>query len=108
MSPTVLEIDNPLSIVISITKISLKMLDFLKKKLYYNKPINEELFTKYTNEVISLLFSYAKFYNIDTNKSWDINISKLKSRYGEKFSSERAINRDLHTERKILEGNDTK
>jgi NTP pyrophosphatase (non-canonical NTP hydrolase) len=32
------------------------------------------------------------------------NISKLRARYGEKFSSEKAINRDLDLERKILEG----
>jgi NTP pyrophosphatase (non-canonical NTP hydrolase) len=31
------------------------------------------------------------------------NISKLRARYGEKFSSEKAINRDLNLERKILE-----
>lgn len=32
-------------------------------------------------------------------------IAKLKARYGEKFSSDSAINRDLVKERKILEGN---
>ena len=37
-------------------------------------------------------------------KSFDVNIAKLKARYGEKFSSEKAINRDLETERNILEG----
>jgi hypothetical protein len=31
------------------------------------------------------------------------NIAKLKARYGEKFSEDRAVNRDLKTERKILE-----
>lgn len=31
-------------------------------------------------------------------------IAKLKARYGEKFSSERALTRDLATERKVLEG----
>lgn len=32
------------------------------------------------------------------------NIAKLRARYPEKFTSEHAINRDLDTERKILEG----
>lgn len=31
------------------------------------------------------------------------NIDKLKARYGDKFSSEAAINRDLDKEREILE-----
>jgi hypothetical protein len=43
-------------------------------------------------------------YDINIQNSFDVNIAKLKARYGEKFSSERAINRDLETERNILEG----
>lgn len=97
-------IQDPMMIVLSIIKISLKILDFLKKKLFYNKPINEDLLKQYTAEMVALLFSYAKLYDIDTEKSWDINIAKLKSRYGDKFSSDRAINRDLIVERDILEG----
>ena len=31
------------------------------------------------------------------------NIEKLKARYGEKFTDEKAINRNLETERSILE-----
>jgi len=37
----------------------------------------------------------------------DRNISKLKARYGEKFTETAALNRDLETERKILEGEKT-
>jgi len=33
------------------------------------------------------------------------NISKLKARYGDKFDAHKALNRDLETEREILEGN---
>ena len=60
---------------------------------------------QYTSEIVALLLLYAKLYNIDTEKSWDINISKLRARYGDKFSSEKAINRNLVVERNILEGN---
>jgi hypothetical protein len=49
--------------------------------------------------------SYMNHYSIDIKESFDINIKKLKARYGEKFSSDKAINRDLETERKILEAN---
>ena len=97
-------LSDPFQIALNIIKISLKMLDSLKKKLFYNKTINEEIFIQHTKEVISLFISYAKVYDINVETGFDVNIAKLKARYGEKFSSERAINRDLTTERNILEG----
>lgn len=104
--PTDLPLSNedPMKIVISIIKQTCKLLDMLKKKLFYNKPINDESFKQITTLVMILTQSYMNYYSIDIKGSFDINISKLKSRYGEKFSSDKAINRDLETERKILEG----
>lgn len=40
----------------------------------------------------------------DWERSLEKNIEKLKARYGEKFSEEKAIDRDLVKEREILEG----
>jgi len=103
--PTDLPLSNedPMKIVISLIKQSCKLLDMLKKKLFYNKPINDETFKQITTIVMVLTQSYMNHFNIDTKGSFDINIAKLKARYGDKFSSEKAINRDLETERKILE-----
>lgn len=95
---------SPMEIVLLVTKKSLKMLDFLKKKLFYNKPINNEMVVLLTNEIVSLLFAYATMYDVNTEAAWETNIAKLKARYGDKFSSERAINRNLDIERNILEG----
>lgn len=43
-----------------------------------------------------------------SDADWDnileVNIAKLKKRYPDKFTADAAINRDLHAERKILEG----
>ncbi len=58
----------------------------------------------------------AIFYNameeLGFEGSWEgdleTNIAKLKARYPDKFTSENAINRDVETERKILEGKETK
>ena len=47
---------------------------------------------------------YCYQYNTNIGDILDKNIAKLKARYGDKFSSDRAINRDLETERTILEG----
>jgi NTP pyrophosphatase (non-canonical NTP hydrolase) len=40
---------------------------------------------------------------VSFDKSMDVNIAKLKARYPEKFTEDKAINRDLVVERKILE-----
>lgn len=41
--------------------------------------------------------------DIDWNKGWETIIEKLKARFGDKFSEEKANNRDVELERKILE-----
>lgn len=94
-------------VVITIIKNSLKLLDILKKKIFYNRPINTELFVQYSKEIFSLIIAYANIHGVDIESGFDTNIAKLKSRYGSKFTSERAINRNLETERAILEGNDS-
>jgi hypothetical protein len=52
----------------------------------------------------SIMEYYCYQYNTNIGDILDKNIAKLKARYGDKFSSDRAINRDLETERTILEG----
>ncbi len=89
--------------LMNIIEHSCGLLDSLKKKLYYNKPINEEDFRLRTSVLFHSVAVYLIYNNLDPDKVFDVNIAKLKSRYGEKFSTERAINRDLETEREILE-----
>jgi hypothetical protein len=76
----------------------------LKKKLYYNRPIDENNFKTIFHLILLNFSDYANCYDINLEKSFDVNIDKLRARYGDKFSSEKAINRDLETERNILEG----
>lgn len=96
--------EDPMKLVLKIIKNTCKLLDMMKKKIYYNKPIDENLFKTITHFVMLDLSDYMNVYDINIQNSFDINIAKLKARYGEKFSSERAINRDLENERNILEG----
>ncbi len=96
--------EDPMKLVLKIIKNTCKLLDMMKKKIYYNKSIDVNTFKTITHVVMLDLSDYMNTYNIDIQKSFDVNIAKLKARYGEKFSSERAINRDLETERNILEG----
>lgn len=99
--------EDPIKTSISIVKYSCKLLDMLKKKLFYDKKIDENLFRENSIVVMMLIHSYMKYYDIDIRESFDINIAKLKARYGDKFTSEKAINRDLQKERNILEGKTT-
>jgi NTP pyrophosphatase (non-canonical NTP hydrolase) len=85
-----------------------ELADVLKKHLIYGKPIDwtnvvEELgdkqwYTALASDVCGELVPGA---------TWDgilvLNIQKLKHRYGEKFTTEKALNRDLEGERKVLE-----
>jgi NTP pyrophosphatase (non-canonical NTP hydrolase) len=90
-------------LIIDLYKISSKLLDFLKKKLYYNKPIDLSIFSVLSKDLFNTLCLFCEINNIKTESILDTNIAKLKARYGDKFSSDRAINRDLTTERSILE-----
>lgn len=97
-------IDTPFNTLLSFTKVSLKFLDLLKKKIYYNKEVSNEIMIDLSIKLHSLLTDYCNQYNVNIDDILEKNIKKLKARYGEKFSSDKAINRDLETERKILEG----
>jgi hypothetical protein len=94
----------PFNTLMSFTKVALSFLDLLKKKIYYNKPINSDIMIDLSIKMQSIMEYYCYQYNTNIGDILDKNIAKLKARYGEKFSSDRAINRDLETERTILEG----
>lgn len=79
------------------------LLDIMKKKIFYNKPIVDIKFIEIVNDLMLLTIKFAEYHDIDMEKSMEINIAKLKARYGDKFTSNRAINRDLKVERDILE-----
>ena len=96
-------VNRPFDLLLEFIKENLKLLDILKKKIYYNKDTNIEVVKKLSINMFYLLNYYCEKNNTNVSDILDKNINKLKARYGEKFSSERAINRDLETEREILE-----
>lgn len=81
-----------------------ELLDMLKKHVFYGKPLDlvnakEEVGDQqwYCGLMIDIL--QTTFDEVLT-----VNIEKLQARYPEKFSEEKAINRNLDVERQILEG----
>lgn len=101
---TTMEVKTPQGLIMSMLKSILQIQDLLKKKLYYNKPINQDSMNLLVATIDLDIRMYLNLYNLNMEEVWERNIAKLKARYGDKFSSERAINRDLETERNILEG----
>jgi NTP pyrophosphatase (non-canonical NTP hydrolase) len=95
-------ISNESLILQSYSKCSLLM-DFLKKKMFYNKPIDFDEFSDISTQLFDILSLFCKNNDINISSILETNINKLKARYGDKFNSEKAINRDLETERTILE-----
>ena len=91
------------TLIIQSFKTSSLLLDFLKKKLFYNKSIDIDAFSNESKSLFETMCTFCKVNNIDVKSILDTNIEKLKARYGEKFSSDRAINRNLEKERMILE-----
>ena len=91
------------SLILKSFKNSCILLDFLKKKLYYNKTIDIEQFSNTTKTLFDTICLFCLVNDIDIEQILDTNISKLKARYGEKFTSDKAINRNLVLEREILE-----
>jgi NTP pyrophosphatase (non-canonical NTP hydrolase) len=91
------------ALIIQSFKDSCMLLDYLKKKIYYNKTINLDDFTSHTKSLFHTLCLFCELNDINVSEILDTNISKLKARYGEKFSSDKAINRNLELERNILE-----
>ena len=83
---------------------SAEFVDMLKKHLYYGKPLDE---VNLKEEISDLLWYSAlalRALGSDFESVMQTNIAKLKARYPDKFTEEKAITRDLETERKILEG----
>ena len=93
-----------LHMVLGMQTESAEIADVYKKCIAYKKPLD---FVNIKEEIGDLMWYIANLCNMN---GWDLrdilltNITKLETRYPEKFTEEKAINRDLDTERKILEG----
>ena len=78
--------------------------DVYKKTIAYRKPLD---FVNIKEEIGDLMWYVANLCNMngwDLREILDTNIAKLEARYPEKFTEEKAINRNLVAEREILEG----
>jgi NTP pyrophosphatase (non-canonical NTP hydrolase) len=77
--------------------------DALKKSLFYGKPLDTTNLKEEVGDLLWYLALAMDALNTDFDAEQDRVIRKLKARYPSKFDNELAENRDLATERKILE-----
>lgn len=94
---------NILHAVIGITTESAELVDAVKKQLFYGKELDRVNVIEEVGDVLFYVAILCRELNFTFEEAMDINIKKLKARYGDKFTEEAALNRDLKTEREILE-----
>ena len=80
-----------------------EFLDALKKHIFYGKKLDRVNLAEEMGDLFWYLAIVSDELGVDMSDVMERNITKLKARYGEKFSEEKAENRDLKTEREILE-----
>ncbi|MCB0390714.1 MAG: nucleoside triphosphate pyrophosphohydrolase family protein [Bdellovibrionales bacterium] len=80
-----------------------EFLDALKKHVYYGKELDRVNLSEELGDLFWYCAIIADELNVPFAKIMDTNIEKLRARYGEKFSEEKADKRNLDVEREILE-----
>jgi NTP pyrophosphatase (non-canonical NTP hydrolase) len=79
-----------------------EFLDALKKHIFYGKELDKVNLAEEVGDLFWYIAIVADELGFKIEDVMERNITKLKARYGEKFSEERAEKRDLDTEREIL------
>ncbi len=80
-----------------------ELADTVKKTLYYGKEFDWVNAVEEIGDILWYIALLCSALNIDMEEVMERNISKLRHRYPEKFTEEKANNRNLEAERKILE-----
>ena len=83
---------------------SSELLDVIKKKIFYNKEIDNVNLVEEFGDLLWYVALGLHVLGYTFEDVMDINIKKLMSRFPGKFNENAAKNRDLKTERDILEG----
>ena len=81
-----------------------ELVDQMKKVIFYGKELDVTNFIEEVGDALWYLAVACDELGVSFEEVMELNINKLKARYGNKFTEDAALNRDLETERKILEG----
>ncbi|MEM4379115.1 MAG: nucleoside triphosphate pyrophosphohydrolase family protein [Thermoplasmatales archaeon] len=82
---------------------SAELIDALKKHLFYGKALDIVNIKEEAADCFWYIAILADTLGFSFEEIQEKNINKLKARYGDRFTEHAALNRDLNTEREILE-----
>lgn len=80
-----------------------EMADALKRHFYYGTELDLVNLQEECGDIVWYLQLLVKALGTTLEEVMDTNEAKLKARYGDKFTEESAVNRNLEAERQILE-----
>ncbi len=81
-----------------------ELMDQLKRHTMYGKDLDIVNLKEELGDLFWYIALMAKTLDVSFDELQEKNIAKLKARFGEKFTEDEALNRDLGSERKTLEG----
>lgn len=82
---------------------SAEIADVYKKHVAYGKELDLVNVKEEIGDILWYIANMCNLHGWDLRDIMNTNIKKLEARFPDKFSQEKALNRDLETERKILE-----
>lgn len=77
--------------------------DQLKKHIVYGKELDKVNLIEELGDLCWFIAMACDELGTSFEEIQEININKLKARFGEKYTDDKALNRDLENERQILE-----
>lgn len=77
--------------------------NIIKRELAYKKIDNEGKLVSLA-KMQYLIYAFCVLHNINIDRVRQVNIDKLRARYPDKFTEEKALNRDLDKEKEIIDG----
>ena len=92
--------------IIGVATEGAELLDPVKKMMFYGKPLDMVNLDEEMGDLLWYIAIYANARKTTIEALATTNNLKLRARYPDKFSSEKALNRDLERERIILEGHE--
>ncbi len=80
-----------------------EVLDQIKKHVYYGKELDKVNLIEEAGDVLWYVATLLEYVGSTFEEAMDKNIQKLETRFPEGFTKDKALNRDLKTERTGLE-----
>jgi NTP pyrophosphatase (non-canonical NTP hydrolase) len=97
------DLNNQIHMAIGSSTEANELLDAYKKWFAYDKVLDKVNVAEEIGDSFWYLINLCRMLELDPEEIMANNIKKLQTRYPEKFSTEKALHRDLGKERKVLE-----